>query len=104
MSTERVAAFDVDDDGVPLGYLLHCPGCEVTHLIHTREPNAKGARWEFNGNMGAPTFAPSLLVEWPGAGGSKKRCHSFIRDGRIEFLNDSTHSLAGKTVMVPIWT
>jgi hypothetical protein len=29
------------------------------------------------------------------------RCHSFVRAGRIEFLNDSTHALAGKTVDLP---
>ncbi|MGC4033677.1 MAG: hypothetical protein QM754_18485 [Tepidisphaeraceae bacterium] len=26
------------------------------------------------------------------------RCHSFVRDGQIEFLGDCTHELAGKTV------
>jgi hypothetical protein len=26
------------------------------------------------------------------------RCHSFITDGKIEFLSDCTHSLAGQTV------
>lgn len=25
-------------------------------------------------------------------------CHSFVRDGRIEFLGDCTHELAGKSV------
>lgn len=25
-------------------------------------------------------------------------CHSFVRDGRIEFLSDCTHALAGQTV------
>jgi hypothetical protein len=32
------------------------------------------------------------------------RCHIFVRDGKIQFLNDCTHELAGKTVpMEPLW-
>jgi hypothetical protein len=29
------------------------------------------------------------------------RCHSFVTDGRIQFLSDSTHALAGQTVDLP---
>jgi len=28
-------------------------------------------------------------------------CHSFIRDGKIQFLGDCTHALAGQTVDLP---
>lgn len=27
-----------------------------------------------------------------------KVCHSFVRNGKIEYLNDCTHELAGQTV------
>jgi hypothetical protein len=30
-------------------------------------------------------------------------CHSFVIDGRIQFLSDSTHVLAGQTVDLPKW-
>lgn len=30
-------------------------------------------------------------------------CHSFIRDGQIQFLSDCTHALAGQTVPLPAW-
>lgn len=30
-------------------------------------------------------------------------CHSFVTDGRIQFLGDCTHSLAGQTVDLPDW-
>ena len=33
-----------------------------------------------------------------------KVCHSFIRDGRIQFLGDCTHHLAGQTVDLPDFT
>jgi len=28
-------------------------------------------------------------------------CHSFVTDGRIQFLTDCTHALAGQTVDIP---
>lgn len=30
-------------------------------------------------------------------------CHSFVRDGKIEFLGDCTHEFAGKTVDLEAW-
>jgi hypothetical protein len=30
-----------------------------------------------------------------------QRCHSFVRNGRIEFLGDCTHALASQTVDLP---
>lgn len=29
------------------------------------------------------------------------RCHSFVRDGKIEFLGDCTHEMAGTTIELP---
>ena len=80
------------DDGSHYAWLFFCHGCQSVHFFDTR--------WTFNGNKEAPTFRPSLLVyEQPAAG--YPRCHSFVTDGRIEFLSDSAHSLAGKTVDLP---
>ena len=73
------------------GYFFECPGCGELHCV--------GPSWAFNGDMDRPTFSPSILVRW--GSGDPKRCHSFIRDGRIEFCSDSTHALAGKTVDLP---
>lgn len=70
-----------------------CPGCEDWHVIRTG-PNG----WAWDGSFDAPTFSPSVLVE---GGGRNIRCHSFVRSGRIEFLSDSTHALAGQTVDLP---
>lgn len=33
----------------------------------------------------------------------QSRCHTFIRAGKIEFLGDCTHALAGQTVALPDW-
>ena len=94
-----------DKDGNAYGYTLWCPGCEEHHRV--------GTEWQFNGDMEKPTFSPSLLV-WldPNPKADPKhdptgkyrngfRCHSFIREGHIEFLGDCTHKLAGQTVELP---
>lgn len=86
-----------------------CPGCGDAHTVPVG-PNG----WGWNGDLNKPTLTPSLLVRsghyadawkpgdacWCGKdyGFECYRCHSFVRDGRIEFLGDSTHKLAGQTV------
>lgn len=83
--------------------VFHCPGCESAHVVYTSpESNAGGIAWGFNDDYDAPTFAPSLLVR--GSDGTKDTvCHSFIKLGKIQFLGDCTHSLAGQTVEIPDW-
>lgn len=57
--------------------------------------------------MEKPTFSPSILVtlRWSQADDTMKDeiCHSFVNDGRIQFLADCTHALAGQTVDIPAW-
>lgn len=94
--------------------VFFCPGCKESHQITVRDdPNRQGPIWGYNGNPEAPTFTPSILVRWnePSDKGdgefgdpAKDRqmvCHSFVTDGRIQFLNDCTHSLAGQTADIP---
>ena len=89
---------DTDNGSV----LFECPGCDSLHVVHLTTPGYP--HWAFNGNYERPTFSPSLHVSWDRIStGDKHICHSFIRDGKIEFLNDCTHSLAGKTVDIPDW-
>jgi hypothetical protein len=79
------------DKGV---FYFHCPGCKMLHGLDSR--------WTFNGDVNKPTFSPSLLVRYPwGPSQEEKRCHSFITDGFIRFLNDCTHELKGQTVEIP---
>jgi hypothetical protein len=90
-----------------------CPGCDMAHTIQTGQGN--GPRWGWNGNVEKPTFTPSVLVTWgiyadpnwkpepddgPDVSG---RCHSFVIDGRMQFLGDCTHALANQTVDIPDW-
>lgn len=94
-------------DQPPTGYIVMCPGCGHGHLFNTvPSPNGIGGPkpvWSFNGDMDRPTFSPSMLVRSVDADLKPTRCHSFVRDGRIEFLSDCGHSLAGQTVELEVW-
>lgn len=100
---------------------FRCVGCNDNHVVKIGGDGA----WQFNGDGDRPTFLPSVLVRWPKmtakgradyaawcADGYPKRetkafetteaiCHSFVTDGRIQFLADCTHELAGQTVDLP---
>ncbi len=72
---------------------FNCPGCNEEHAVNTT--------WQFNNDDDKPTFSPSILVTgWkPNKDiGEPFTCHSFIKDGKIQFLSDCTHSLANQTV------
>ncbi len=77
------------------GYDIMCPGCNREHYINTGE-KISGSTWSFNGDMENPTFLPSLLLDQ-----GTYRCHSFVENGKIRFLSDSTHPLAGQIVDLP---
>lgn len=92
---------------------FHCPGCNEFHQVRVEGDQRPG--WTFDGNYERPTFSPSVLVtgsqtehdatgkwtgEWklgPDGKPLPSICHSFVRAGRIEFLSDCTHALAGQT-------
>ena len=91
---------------------IYCPACKAEHSPRVEEPHA----WQFNGDLERPTFKPSLLVTYRHPKGYsnenpapmgydgeyvEERCHSYITDGRIQFLGDCTHALAGQTVDLP---
>lgn len=79
-------------------YLFHCPGCGNDHPFEIECANGNG--WTWNGSMDKPTFSPSLLCN-PDI--PEVRCHSFVSDGKIQFLSDCFHKLAGQTVDIPDW-
>lgn len=94
----KIRMFDGDK-----AFLFFCPGCGNGHmvtLIHEKPC------WTWNGSYDRPTISPSYLVQIPASDDGKYpalRCHSYIRDGKIEFLSDSLHHLSGQTVELPDW-
>lgn len=101
-------------EGGKYGYW--CQGCEEIHVVNSG--------WQFDGNLDAPTFSPSVLVTSghysPGWAGPNcwctyyaknpdpdpdrfecSRCHTFITGGMVQFLADCAHALAGQTLPLP---
>lgn len=107
------------------GVTFNCPGCGLSHTLPTQdtpEGVTRAARWHFNGDYERPTLKPSILSrhyqptpegwEMMDRGdplpegmdrypGTDEVCHSYVTDGRIQFLGDCTHALAGQTVDLP---
>ncbi|WP_296540048.1 DUF6527 family protein [Rhizorhabdus sp.] len=89
---------------------FHCPGCGEQHSCTVGEGSGR-PRWGWNGDLDRPTLTPSVLVTYNGPDAGKLDedgfrappaiCHSFVIDGQIRFLTDSTHALAGQTVDLP---
>lgn len=77
-------------------YVFECPGCGGMHMIRTEGPRPC---WKWNGSIEKPTFSPSYFV----GPGTNYACHSFITDGKIQFLGDCHHELKGQTVELPEW-
>jgi hypothetical protein len=76
--------------------LWHCPGCRTTHGV----PVVGGRRWKWNESLTAPTLAPSVKI-LPSL--VQPLCHTFIEDGRVRFLADCSHPLAGQIVRMKYW-
>lgn len=81
-------------------FFFFCPGCKSQHLVWTKNEGYNHQIWEYNGDLERPTVTPSLLLTAPYPEGMRV-CHSLITDGKIQFLSDCTHELAGQTVELP---
>lgn len=85
-----------------------CPACGHNHIVSIGPKSFWNIRWQFNGDYDKPTINPSVLVtcdipEDAVIEPNIRRCHSFIRDGKIQYLGDCTHAMAGQTVDLPDW-
>lgn len=115
---ESGTKIEVAAGGANVGFI--CPGCNEAHYI--RVSGQGRPMWSYNGNPDAPTFKPSILRRtghyasgfvpghgcWCGKDSAGDDwtfecsvCHSFVTDGKIQFLDDCTHALAGQTVDLP---
>lgn len=102
-----------NDDGSHYAWHIYCPACKTGHGFDNK--------WTFNGDMEKPTFTPSMLYRSGHYLSEHKTgdkcwctynqehpdnpvkfgctiCHSFVTDGKIQFLSDCTHEFAGQTV------
>ncbi len=78
---------------------LHLPGPLPNRIL----PVMIGGRregtpnWTWNGSVDKPTLRPSILTRGGDVDG-EHICHSWVNDGVVQFLGDSNHELAGKSV------
>lgn len=77
-----------------------CNGCDMPHSLQVGA--GTGPRWGYNGNPESPTFTPSVLSRYQ-MRDKELVCHSFVTNGRIQYLGDCTHHLVGQTVDLPNW-
>lgn len=85
-----------DGSAGPVRLGWRCVGCGEAHLINVG-PSSPQPSWEWNGSRSSPTLSPSIRVRFHRAD-AEVVCHSFVRDGVVEFLSDCTHDLAGRKV------
>lgn len=94
---------------------FYCLGCKSAHSITVGAPGA----WTWDGELVHPTINPSVKViphktlinpdlegealTAPENITNTPLCHSFIRNGFIEYLGDCTHRLAGETIELPFF-
>lgn len=97
-----------------------CPGCQEHHTVAIENGSGKG--WQWNKDVLFPTFYPSIKVSFVKATPEGEKmmqdrtplpegvdrypctdevCHSFVKDGNIQFLEDCTHPLAGCKIPIP---
>ena len=110
MAKARIWGTPNEDEMAKGVIAIFCPGCNEVHCIYTQMPLGNIGVWGFNNDFEKPTFTPSLLIRtgshaFPGYEDDPDcpptTCHTFITDGKIQFLNDCTHELAGQTVDLP---
>ena len=95
-----VATYELSANG---SFWWWCPGCDEPHRVPTQGDKV----WKLTMEGDVPTLSPSIhVLPWKSGDPkykSQPRCHSFIKAGKIEFLSDCEHALAGKTVDLPPW-
>ena len=100
----------INDHGLVYTALMFvCPGCvaggpegyEGLHILPVNAGEIGKPSWEWDGNLEAPTLSPSILST------GYVRCHSFLKAGVFQFLDDCEHPLKGQSVPMtdlPDWS
>ena len=74
---------------------LNCPGPFPNRILPIK--NNTPPNWAWNGDTEKPTITPSILTT-VNYNDKNIVCHSFVTNGKIQFLSDSTHEFSGQTV------
>lgn len=79
-------------------YHFICPGCNHEHAFNEKT-------WTWNRDYNKPTLWPSYLMYGSRFDKNKNSvpfvCHSYIKEGKIEYLDDCTHHLRNQIIELP---
>ena len=80
--------------------MLRLPGPLATLMIPVmlKGQRAGTGNWTWNGDTEKPTLRPSILNDFREHDPEGMVNHIWITDGRVIFLPDCTHELAGQTL------
>lgn len=74
-------------------WMFWCVPCDTIHAVNST--------WSLGGTLEKPTIQPSVLVHgrnYDVSPPEPRPCHSFVTDGKIQYLGDCWHDLRGQTV------
>ncbi len=103
MSKPIVIERTVIDQGVNKRYHFYwCYGCDSLHFVAINpDKNTIGAGWDFSGTLENPIYSPSQLIRYEYGPAEERKthiCHTFIKDGMIQYLGDCTHEFRNQTI------
>lgn len=77
---------------------IHVPGPLPNRILPVMIGGTRSGtpNWTWNGSVDAPTVRPSVLTRGGDINGEHV-CHSWVNEGKVQFLGDCSHGLAGTT-------
>lgn len=78
-----------------------CPACKCFHAFTLYPLRAAHTQWLFNNNLVEPSFQPDNRIRIEDEKEGDYVCHYRLHEGRIEYLEDCTHAMRGKNIMLP---
>lgn len=76
--------------------MFWCPGCDEAHGVRISGVQP----WTWDGHRDRPTVTPSILVT---GHSPERRCHSLLRQGRLEYQGDCSHEMGNQIADLPEW-
>lgn len=81
---------------------IFCTACQEFHSIHTKIPDVNGTIYNITGTLQQPTITPLVVRVIEKFNKSKHSadhiCNGVVTEGQIRYLENCTHTLAGKSV------
>lgn len=85
--------------------IFNCPACNDIHAFkYYSDPfkytNTDKDPWKFNYNFDRPIIRPSISVD-AGNSNINYKCHSYVEEGFIKYLDDCSHAMKGLSIELP---